>query len=137
MESNVDLLMTDHYEKIPMLISAFSCGSGTPFSDGYTYAEVPSKLIRNENCYLLNVGGNSMMPTLQPGDRCLVDVGKSPLHNNIVAAIVDGEFVIKRFRQNGYSDYLFSDNKHYPAIKLDDANSATIIGVVYEILRKV
>lgn len=136
-KSNIEELFTDHYEKIPMLISAFSCGFGTPFSDGYTYADVPSKLIKNENCYLLHVSGNSMNPTLQDGDRCLVDVSSTARHNNIVAAVVGGEFVVKRFVQLGFSQFLQSDNPNYNPIKLSDNESTKIIGVIYEILRKV
>jgi len=134
-KSNIDYLEMDQIVKVPTLISAFSCGTGTPFDDGHVYEEVPSSCVRNKNCYMLFISGDSMEPTFSPGDRCFVDVSATPKSGSVVAVVVDGEYLVKRYIRKGFSTFLTSDNARYNDIKIDDDGHSIILGVVYYVLK--
>lgn len=134
-KSNVSKVTEEELVKIKCFTSSSSCGSGIPFNDGYDYIEVPECLVNNQRGFVLTVSGDSMNPTLQDGDRCLIDCDRQAFSNNVVAVIHEGEFYIKRLECRGYSKFLISDNKKYSDMKINE--DTKILGVVYGFMRSV
>ena len=78
-----------------------------------------------DNMSLIKVDGDSMAPTLLPGDLVLVDHGRNSIasQGGIYAISIDDEIMIKRV-QPSYPDKILviSDNKQYPIRELATAN---------------
>ena len=134
-KSNVSKVTEETLVKIKKLISSSSCGYGTPFDDGVETTEVPASVIHNNRSFVITVEGDSMYPTLQDGDKCLIDCDRQAYSKNVVAVIHDGEFYIKRLQSKGFSKFLISDNQKYSDMKINEETK--ILGVVYGFMRSV
>lgn len=64
------------------------------------------------------------------GDTLIVDRSITPAHNQIVLAIVDEEFTVKRFYERGHTVKLLAENLTFPPILLKDGQELRIWGVV-------
>ena len=64
------------------------------------------------------------------GDLLVVEKGENPRSNDIVLAIVEGEFTIKRWVQTDTDLRLCAANPMYPDILLHDCSDWEIWGVV-------
>jgi repressor LexA len=125
-----------NFVRIPTLISSFKCGSDSPLNEGIEYELVPEEAIKDiKEPYMLIAQGNSMEPTIYAGDRLIVDVHAPTLSKNIVAVYYNGDYIIKRFEQRGFSVYLTSDNLQYNDIKIKEDDDFRILGIVRELLR--
>ncbi len=70
------------------------------------------------------------------GDTIIVDRSIEPKHNQIVLAIVDDEFTIKRLYRRGKVIRLMPENEAYSPIDFKDGQELRIWGVVTFNLRK-
>lgn len=81
------------------------------------------RLIKNPLAtYFITAEGDSLKNSgINNGDILIVDRSKSPSNNDIVVAIIDGEFVLKRYLviKNG-EPKLTSDSDLYPTISLTE-----------------
>jgi len=93
-------------------------------------------LIRDRKAtFLLRVKGDSMIDAgIFEGDLVVVERGAEPRVNNIVAAIIDGEFTLKRLKREGSRTYLQAENRKYP--KMFAREELQVAGVVRGIVRK-
>ena len=89
-------------------------------------------LLLNENAsFLFRVSGESMRGIgIYDGDTLIVDRSITPAHNQIVLAIVDEEFCVKRLYQRGQTIKLLPENPAFPEIMLKDGQELRIWGVV-------
>lgn len=71
-----------------------------------------------------------------PDDLLVVDASKTPIHNHIVIASVDGEFLVKRFWITNNETFLKADNDAYPPRPILNDDSCSIFGVVTGVVRK-
>jgi DNA polymerase V len=80
----------------------------------------------------MRVTGDSMIGAgILDGDLIVVNRGLVARPGDVVVAILDGEFTVKRLKKTGRSSYaLVPENPDYPAIYLDDASELTVLGVV-------
>jgi DNA polymerase V len=78
---------------------------------------------------MLNLG-------LHPGDILIVDKSIAPLPNNIVIAVVDGEFLVKRLITKCGTKYLVPDNPNIKRIELGEVNQVEIWGVLVWVIHK-
>lgn len=94
--------------------------------------DLNEKLIRNkEATYLFRVKGDSMTGAgIYEGDALLVDRSIDPKHNNIVLAVLNNEFTVKRLYKRGGMVKLVAENPLYPAIVIKEADDLTVWGVV-------
>lgn len=122
-----------------------------PATDGIVQAGFPSPaadyvqqniclddiLIKNPHAtYLGRVGGESLRDYgIFSGDWLLVDRSLEPLHDNIVIALVDGEYTAKQLDLRGKRPVLKAHNPDFPDIHLKDESELLIAGVVRNSIR--
>lgn len=121
--------------------------SGAPVSAGFPIpqeAEHGSRVsldehlfINKNSSFLFRVVGDSMVDAgIFEDDRIIVDKSLAPQHNDIVLAVVDGEFTVKRlFMKNGIVR-LIPENPKYKPIDFDEGQQLQVWGVVTTALRK-
>lgn len=87
--------------------------------------------------YALRVSGDSMSPTIQPGDLILVDTSLRPRQNDIIACFLNREATLKRYIKRGTIILLKADNPAFsdiiPVTVTDDFR---IEGVVLKIIER-
>lgn len=95
-------------------------------------------LIRNGDAtYILKVRGDSMIDIgIYEGDALLIDRSIEPQHGNIVLAVINSEFTVKRLYRRGGVIKLIPENKRYPTIVVKEEEDFSIWGVVTYNLHK-
>ena len=93
------------------------------------------KYLSKPTCtYVIKVRGNSMFPTLQPGDIMIVrsDV---ELHDNAIAivSINHTDYTVKRYAKTASA--FVPDNEAYPRIKIEESDVVMCLGVVKHVIR--
>jgi len=93
-------------------------------------------LVRDRSStFLLRVKGDSMIDAgIQEGDLVIVERGKEPKVNDIVVAILDGEFTLKRLKRDKGKYYLQAENPEYPDMYA--LEELKIAGIVKGVIRK-
>lgn len=85
---------------------------------------------RPQSTYFLRVTGDSMIGAgIYSGDILVVDRSIEPEDGKIVIAMVDNEFMVKRFKKHQGAVFLISENSLYPPIEVTD-KELSIWGVV-------
>ncbi len=74
---------------------------------------------------------------IHPGDILVVDKSIDPLPNNIVIAVVDGEFLVKRIITERRERVLVGDSPEYGRIELNKNSQVELWGVVTWVVHKV
>lgn len=67
---------------------------------------------------------------IRRGDILVVDRGRTPLHEQIVVAELDGEFVVRQFRQRGNRVALVTHGEHQRAMVFEEGQELRVFGVV-------
>jgi DNA polymerase V len=119
-------------------ISNIKAGFPSPASD---FEEPPISLdqvlIKNETAtFLLKVSGESMKDLgILNGDLVLVDTSIRVNNGDIVIAIIENEFTLKKFLKDKTGIYLMPANESYPVIPIQNSDDS-IWGVVTSVIRK-
>ncbi|MBO6960602.1 MAG: translesion error-prone DNA polymerase V autoproteolytic subunit [Prochlorococcus marinus CUG1438] len=119
--------------KIPLLIDSVSAGFPSPADD---YAEenidLNEHLISNPfSTFFLRVKGDSMINAgIKDNDLIIVDKSLTAQLGNIIIAMIDGEFTIKRLSMKNNELYLKAENHNYPDFKFKNHIDVQIWGVV-------
>ena len=95
-------------------------------------------LIHNkEATFLFRVKGDSMIGIgIYQGDMLVVDRSLNAKHNDIVIAVLNNEFTVKRLYKRGGAVKLIPENNLYPPIVIKNGEELTIWGVVTYNLHK-
>ena len=95
-------------------------------------------LIRNkEATFIFRVQGDSMIGIgIYDGDELIVDRSIDAKHGNIVLAVLNNEFTVKRLYRRGGVVKLIAENPLYPPIVVKDGEELIIWGVVTRNLHK-
>lgn len=81
--------------------------------------------------YYVRLSGDSMKDAgLYDGDILVVDRSLEPAHGNIVVAVVDGEFTVKRLYRKGGQIQLKPENALYSPIMITQESNLVVWGVV-------
>ena len=72
---------------------------------------------------------------LFPGDIAIVNRAKTPVDKSIVVALVDGEFVLKRYRKRGRRLWLQAENPAFKDIEIQEGMAFEVWGVVTRSIR--
>lgn len=81
--------------------------------------------------FFMRVRGASMKDAgIDDGDYVVVDRSVNAKHGQIILAVIDGEFTIKRLYQRNGRTVLQSANPTYPHIELKDGQELNVWGVV-------
>lgn len=114
----------------PLMQSKVSAGLPSRADDGPSEGlAIDARLIRNPSrTFLLTVKGDSMMDAgLMPGDTVVVERAEHAEHGDIVVALVDDAYTIKRLLREQRRYVLKPENKAYPVLRPE---SIEIAGVV-------
>jgi len=93
-------------------------------------------LIKNPaGTYLLRVAGESMMNAgIFPDDLLIVDKSVEAVNGDVVVAVLDGDFTVKRLFIKGARCELRSENPNYPPIQVAAFENVEIWGVVRHVI---
>ena len=118
---------------LPLLSDSISAGFPSP-ADDYTEQNIDlnEHLIKNPfSTFFLRVKGDSMINSgIQNHDLIIVDKSLIAVPGNIVIAMIDGEFTVKRLEKKNDELYLKSENDNYPDFNFSNHNEIQIWGVV-------
>ena len=122
---------------IPLARESISAGFPSPAED---YIELDIDLNRHllknpTSSFFLRVSGNSMNNAgIYNNDLLIIDRSINPKSGDVVVAILDGEFTLKRLVKENKNYYLKADKEDYPIIDLCEYNEVIIWGVaIYSI----
>ena len=119
--------------KTPLLSDSISAGFPSP-ADDYTedYIDLNEHLISNPfSTFFLRVKGDSMINAgIKDKDLIIVDKSLRAKPGNIIIAIIDGEFTVKRLSIKNNELYLKAENHNYPDFSLKNYIDVQIWGVV-------
>ena len=88
--------------------------------------------------FYFRISGVSMVDDgFDEGDIVVVDRSLEPTNNATAVCFIDGEFTIKKIRQEKDCLYLMPANKEYKPIKVTVENEFMVWGVVTYIIKKV
>ena len=125
--------MTSERLKIPLLSDLISAGFPSP-ADDYTEENIDlnEHLISNPfSTFFLRVKGDSMLNAgIKDKDLIIVDKSLRAKPGNIVIAMIDGEFTIKRLSIKNNELYLKAENHNYPDFRFKNHIDIQIWGVV-------
>lgn len=120
---------------VPLTIFHAQVYAGFP-SPAADYAQsridLNDHLLLNENAsFLFHVRGDSMIGIgIYDGDTLIVDRSITPVHNQIVLAVIDQEFTVKRLFLRSDEVRLVAENLDFPPIQLKEGQELKIWGVV-------
>ena len=119
--------------RIPLLNDSVSAGFPSP-ADDYTEENIDlnEHLISNPfSTFFLRVKGDSMINAgIKDKDLIIVDKSLIARPGNIVIAMIDGEFTIKRLSIKNDELYLKAENHNYPDFRFKNHIDVQIWGVV-------
>ena len=119
--------------RIPLLNDSVSAGFPSP-ADDYTEENIDlnEHLISNPfSTFFLRVKGDSMINAgIKDKDLIIVDKSLIAKPVNIVIAMIDGEFTIKRLSIKNNELYLKAENHNYPDFRFKNHIDVQIWGVV-------
>lgn len=125
--------------ELKLLIHRLSAGFPSPAAD---YAEegldLNSYLVHNKAAtFMFTVKGDSMIEaSIVEGDKVVVDCSLRPRHNDIVVAVVDGEYTIKRLHRYRGRVELRPENPAYRPILFQEGSQLEVWGVVVGVVRR-
>ena len=119
--------------RVPLLNDSVSAGFPSP-ADDYTEENIDlnEHLISNPfSTFFLRVKGESMINAgIKDKDLIIVDKSLIAKPGNIVIAMIDGEFTIKRLSIKNNELYLKAENHNYPDFRFKNHIDVQIWGVV-------
>ena len=125
--------------RITLVSAKVDAGFPSPADDHMERGiDLNEELIRNPaaTCFV-RVQGESMKDAgILTGDVLVVDRSKTPANKQIVVAMIDGEFTVKRFRKYGEKIFLQAANTDFPSIQIDENQELVIWGAVTYIIHK-
>ncbi|MCU4608233.1 MULTISPECIES: LexA family protein [Acinetobacter] len=127
------------YVEIPLATERVQAGFPSPAQD---YVEnkldLNQHLIKNETAtFIVKVNSLSMINLgMDVGDELIVDRSLEAKHRDIVIALVDTDFTVKRLMINENERWLQAENPDYPDIHFRDEQELIIWGVVTRLLKK-
>ena len=125
--------------ELKLLSHRISAGFPSPAGD---YAEdgldLNSYLVQNKPAtFMFTVRGESMIGAgICDADKVVVDRALKAKHNDIVVAVVDGEYTIKRLYKYRGRIELRPENPEYQPITFSEGNELQIWGVVVGVVRR-
>ena len=125
--------------ELRLLVHGLSAGFPSPAGDYVEDAlDLNQYLIQNKPAtFLFTVRGDSMMgASIEDGDKVVVDRALKPKHQDIIVAVVNGDYTIKRLYKYRGTIELRPENPSYPVITFTDGAELQVWGVVIGVVRK-
>ncbi len=119
--------------ELPVFSTRIPAGFPSP-ADGYMDNKLDMNhfLIKHPSAtFCFWVEGNSMTDVgIFDGDLLIVDCSLTPENNDIVVAVIDGEFTVKQIQRTGGKLYMAPRNPNYKPIEINEFMNFQIRGVV-------
>ncbi|MFM7083376.1 MAG: LexA family protein [Hyphomicrobium sp.] len=133
------LRFTKHPSSLALDVYSSSVHAGFPSpADDHVEAKLDlnEHLVRRPAAtFFARATGESMINAgIFNGDLLIIDRGLVPQHDDIVIAIVHGEWTVKRLKKDNKHWYLASENSSYPSFQIEEAGY-DIWGVVTHSIR--
>jgi DNA polymerase V len=125
--------------KLPLVSASVEAGFPSPADDHMERGiDLNEELIRNPAAtFLIRVKGESMRDAgIHSGDTLIVDRSVTPYDRQIVVAMIDGEFTVKRFRKRIGKIFLEAENPAFEPIEVGEDQELTIWGSVTYIIHQ-
>ena len=125
--------------ELRLLVHRISAGFPSPAGD---YEEegldINEYLVRNKPAtFMFTVRGDSMVgASIEEGDKVVVDRALTPRNDDIVVAVVDGEYTIKRLYMAQGKLELRPENVRYEVMRFEEGRELEIWGVVVGVIRR-
>lgn len=123
---------------IPLAIEKVAAGFPSPAQDYIDRSlDMNEHLIKNEEAtFIVRVASLSMLNAgIDIDDELIVDRSLDAKHNDIVIALIDNDFTVKRLMIDETGKWLKAENPEYKNIYLSDGQELIIWGVVTYILK--
>jgi DNA polymerase V len=124
---------------LPLFISEVAAGFPSP-ADGYMdHALNLNQLLISHPAatFFVRVSGESMIgANIHSGDVLVVDRSLEPKHRDIVIAVLNGEFTVKRVLRKGGKIFLAPENRAFPSIEIGQEEDFQVWGVVTYVIHK-
>jgi DNA polymerase V len=124
--------------RLPLYASKVAAGFPSPADDHMeAQLDLNEYLIKNPaSTFYVRVEGNSMLGAgIHPDDLLVVDLSLPPRDGNVVIAIVNGEFTVKRLQVAKNKEIsLHPENENYPVITIKEGMEFRIWGVVTNVI---
>jgi DNA polymerase V len=131
--------VTDKKIPLPLVQSKVEAGFPSP-AEGYEEMRIDINDIvvaQPDATFYVRVKGNSMIDAnISDGDILVVDKSLEARHNDIVIAVVDGEFTVKTLYNKDNIIKLIPSNPDFTEIIFKDGQELNIWGVVSYIIHK-
>ena len=114
-------------------LTSIEAGFPSPADDHLDVAlDLNEYLIKHpSSTFYIYVKGDSMINNgIYNGDIIIVDRSLTPKTKDIVVAVIDGEFTVKKMYKKNSNIYLNPGNKNYKSIYIDSDMDFQIWGVV-------
>lgn len=123
--------------RLPLFDAAVSAGFPSP-ADDYLQARLSldELIIRNPSAtFFVKVEGHSMTDAgIYPNDILVVDRSKEARPFDVIVAILEGAFTVKRLMREGEHYFLKAENPDYKPIPIDEHSDFMVWGVVIRVI---
>ncbi|HAV4974974.1 TPA: DNA polymerase V [Acinetobacter baumannii] len=123
---------------IPYALEKINAGFPSPAQDYIDKAlDMNEHLIKNETAtFIVKVASLSMLNAgIEIDDELIVDRSLDAKHGDIVVALIDNDFTVKRLMIDESGQWLKAENPEYKNIYLADGQELIIWGVVTHIIK--
>ncbi|MFV5495769.1 translesion error-prone DNA polymerase V autoproteolytic subunit [Acinetobacter baumannii] len=136
--ASIKLVTPSTHLSIPLAIEKVSAGFPSPAQDYIDRSlDMNEHLIKNETAtFIVRVASLSMLNAgIDIDDELIVDRSLDAKHGDIVIALIDNEFTVKRLMIDEKGQWLKAENPEYKNIYLADGQELIIWGVVTHIIK--
>jgi DNA polymerase V len=125
--------------EIPFFSSTVSCGFPSPAED---YIETPLDLnelliTKPAATFFVRAKGDSMIGAgIFDGDLLIIDRSATVTNKQVILAVVNGEFTLKRFSRSGASVFLIAENPKYKPTKINEDMDFKVWGMATTCIHK-
>ncbi|AGH35072.1 TPA: LexA family protein [Acinetobacter baumannii] len=135
---SIKLVVPSTHMLVPYALEKISAGFPSPAQDYVDKAlDMNEHLIKNEtSTFIVKVASLSMLNAgIDIDDELIVDRSLDAKHGDIVVALVDNEFTVKRLMIDESGQWLKAENPEYKNIYLQEGQELIIWGVVTHIIK--
>ncbi|MFX8119297.1 translesion error-prone DNA polymerase V autoproteolytic subunit [Acinetobacter baumannii] len=135
---SIKLVVPSTHMLIPYALEKISAGFPSPAQDYVDKAlDMNEHLIKNETAtFIVKVASLSMLNAgIDIDDELIVDRSLDAKHGDIIIALIDNEFTVKRLMIDEKGQWLKAENPEYKNIYLQEGQELIIWGVVTHIIK--
>lgn len=124
---------------IPLYHSFVRAGFPSPADDFIEqYLDLNEFLIRSKSStFFIRVSGDSMINAgIHEDDILIIDKSLNPKNNDVILAILNGEFTVKRYVKKNNQVVLMPENKRYAPKFINSYDEFEVWGVVTNVIHK-